>query len=573
MELEHLETRRLTGPNLLLDRAGAVTDVAVRADDGEQDVERRVALVWEAHATAWLDAVGWADELVAVRRWAGGVTLAFTAEIDVLYAACEVAEAAWATAATALTAGGPTPPAPPAEEVARLRAAIAEEADPALLALRDAAEQADVAFLWDDDEVSLGLGRSARTWTRVEVPRPEAVDAATQGRVPVVLVTGTNGKSTTVRMLAHVLRHAGMSPGLTSTDGIVVGDEVVERGDFSGPGGARTLLRHTGVGAAVLEVARGGLLRRGLPLERADVSVVTNIAEDHLGEYGIVDTTDLAHAKLIVSKAVRRGGLLVCNADDPLLADLAPDDVQVGWTSQDPDSYVVRHAVDRGGRAWVVLDGVVTEVTSRRDVPVVAVADVPATLGGAARHNVANLLSAVAAARRLEVPVDVVASALATFRGDSADNPGRANRFSLDGATLVVDYAHNLAGVEAMVDTLAALPAQRRLVMIGEAGDRPDDLIARMVGALHAGGADHVVAVDLPSYLRGREPGEVPDLVRRTLLDLGVPPARVETAEDPLAGTRLLLEQLEPGDVALLLVLEQREEVVTLLRARGATEG
>jgi cyanophycin synthetase len=565
VDLEHLETRRLTGPNLLTDRAGAVTDVAVTGGD-----TRAVASLWEAVTSAWLDAVGWGDERVVTRCWEGGVTCAITAEIDVLYAACEVAESAWAATAAALAASASTPPAPEPAEVARLHALIVEEADPALLALRDAAEAADVPLLWDDDEVSLGLGRHATTWTRASLPSPHVVDRATQQRVPVVLVTGTNGKSTTVRMLAHVLRHAGIAAGLTSTDGVQVGEEVVERGDFSGPGGARTLLRHTGVGAAVLEVARGGLLRRGLPLERADVAIVTNVAEDHLGEYGVMDLDDLAEAKLIVAKGARRGGLLVCNADDAVLVDHAPDDVQVGWTSTDPDNWMVRHAVDRGGLAWVVLDGVVTEVTSRRDVPVVAVADVPATMGGAAAHNVANLLGVVAAARRLEVPVADIAAGLATFRSDARDNPGRANRFDLDGTTVVLDYAHNLAGVEAMVATVAALPARRRLVLIGEAGDRPDDLIRRMVTAIHAAGVDHVVAVDLPSYMRGRQPGEIPALVRSTLLDLGTPPAHVAEAADPLAGARLALDWAEPDDVLLLLVLEQREEVVNLLLERGA---
>lgn len=563
MTPELTDTRRLTGPNLWLDGPGAIIEVA--ADD---DALPDLVAAWREELRSLFDAVGWGEPEPVARLHAGGASLAFPGPIDVLYAACELNEAAW-HAAVARVTGTEAPDRD--ETVARLKTEIAEERDDRWLDIEDEAASRDVPFLWDDDEFSVGLGPTATVWTTDALPDVADISWPKPKRIPTVLVTGTNGKSTTVRMLAAVLRAAGLTAGSTSTDGIHVGDEVVDTGDFSGPGGARTLLRRNDVEAAVLEVARGGMLRRGLPIDRADVSIVTNISEDHLGEYGILDLDDLAQAKLVVSKAVRRSGLLVLNADDEKLVQHAPDDVVIGWCSQDPDHWVVNEHVDRGGRAWVVREGWITEVTAARELPIVEVATVPATLGGAAQHNVANALSAVAAARRLEISPDVIARALAGFRGDTDDNPGRANVFTLGERTIVVDFAHNVAGMTAIAQTIERMPAERRLVMFGQAGDRPDDAIRDLAGAVWATSPDHVIAVEVPSYLRGREPGELPALIVDELIARGATAEAVATADSPLDGVRAALDWSRPGDVLLLMVLEQRDEVVAWLRDRGAT--
>ncbi len=561
MTVELIENRRLTGPNLLLDGAGAILDIAV--DEATRD---RVVDGWRRALAELSTAVGIDPPDPVVRVWRGGASLAFRAPIDVLYAACELSEAAWDEAVAGEDGGDAAPDR--AEVVPRLRAAFDEEASAHLLELEDEAAAHAVPFLWDDDEVSVGLGPTAQTWPADALPVVDQIDWASHGRIPIVLVTGTNGKSTTVRMLATVLRAAGMTAGLTSTDGIHVGDEVVDTGDYSGPGGARMLLRHHGVGAAVLEVARGGLLRRGLPIERADVAIVTNVSEDHLGEYGVETLEDLAAAKLIVAKGVRRGGLLVLNADDPLLVEHAPDDVRLAWCSQDPDSFVVREHLDRGGRAWVADDGVIVELVGGRRTPIVAVADIPATLDGAARHNVANALGVVAAARRLEIAPSVIADGLASFRGDTDDNPGRANIFEVDGRTVVVDFAHNVAGITAIAQTLERMPARRRLVMFSQAGDRSDEAIRDLTRAVWATSPDRVIAAEVPNYIRGREAGEVPGLIVSELRSLGAGDDALATATSPLDGVRAALEWSEPGDVLLLMVLEQRAEAVALLRGR-----
>ncbi|HXO20661.1 MAG TPA: Mur ligase family protein, partial [Thermoanaerobaculia bacterium] len=327
-----LDSRRLTGPNLLLDRAGAVVDVALAPAEVPAAIE-----LWRGCARRLLEAVGWEREKLAARRFPGGASLAFTAPIDALYAATEVNEAAWAMAEAAL-AKPSVAPADLEAVAALLRTAIAAESNPALLALERAAAVHGVAFLADADCASVGLGAGSLAWPVRGLPDPAAVDWSRVRDVPVVLVTGTNGKTTTVRLLAAMLAVSGKVAGFTSTDRIEVGGKVLERGDYSGPGGARTLLRDPRVEAAVLETARGGILRRGLAVRSADAALVTNVAADHLGDLGVHDLRTLAEAKLVVARAVPPRGRLVLPAADRELAMQGPKSggAPILWFGLDP---------------------------------------------------------------------------------------------------------------------------------------------------------------------------------------------------------------------------------------------
>src|SRR5690242_19268647 len=297
------DSRRLTGPSLLLDGPGAVMEVHLEAEALAQAVS-----AWEASARRLLAAVGWERERLAVRRFAGGASLALTAPADALYAATELNEAAWAAAV-----GGAKGEH---EMVAALQAAIAAERNPRLLALRAAARAHRVLFLAGEEQVSVGGGTGVRVWGQSELPDPEAVDWACVHDVPVALVTGSNGKTTVTRLLAAMAAEAGFVAGFTSTEGVHLRGETLGEGDFSGPSGARLLLRQPAVEVAVPETARGGLLRRGLSVDRAAVAVVTNVADDHLGEYGILDLDALTDVKLLVARAVGAAGTVVLNADD-----------------------------------------------------------------------------------------------------------------------------------------------------------------------------------------------------------------------------------------------------------------
>jgi UDP-N-acetylmuramyl tripeptide synthase len=561
------DSRRLPGPSLLLDGPGAVVDVRVPEGQGEAAVA-----AWERHLLKFLAAVGWPEGEIAARPFTDGASLAFAAPLDALYAATEVNEAAWAAAVAGLSGEG----APPFEaEAARLRALVAEERNPALLALARAAAERGVTFLWDDHHASVGLGVGASTWPVGKLPDPGAVRWEHVRDVPVALVTGTNGKSTTARLLGAIAMAAGRTPGVTTTDYVAVGGEVVDRGDYSGPGGARTALRDPRVEVGVLEVARGGLLRRGLGVPRVAAAAVTNVAADHLGEYGIETVEQLAEAKFVVAKALGEGGVLVTNADDPYCEHeahrqgplLEARGVRVAWAALDPANDRLRvHRAD-GGLACAVVDGHLAWAERGRDwVPVVPVEAVPVTHGGAARYNVRNALTALALARALGLPDDAVAEGLRTFRGDPESNPGRGNVFEVDRAVVWVDFAHNAHGLDAIADTVAAFRARRRLVLLCQAGDRSDaDIEAHARAALRVG-AERYVLADLPNHLRGRRPGEVPALLRRALTEGGVPDAHVEVVSDPLEGTRRALAWAEPGDLLLLLVLSGRDEAIALVR-------
>ncbi len=565
--MELVEVRRLTGPNLVLDSPAGVIDVrcaepaAVLAALRGRLVDHLGAL--QERDDAW-EAVGRED---GARTWHedSGLTFAVGAPVDMLYATCAVLEAVWDDVAAGVQPGAAVP-----QDATDAAAAEAEdERDEALLRLLAAAREHGVAGVWDDDEVSVGLGRGSRTWARDDVPDPADVPWDEVHDVPVAMVTGTNGKSTTVRMLAGILRAAGMAPGNSSTDGIVVDGELVEAGDWSGPGGGRTVGRDRRVGAMVLETARGGLLRRGLPLARADVAVVTNVAADHLGEYGIETVDDLARAKLILAKGVRDDGVLVLNAEDDRLVDRAPDQPTV-WFSVDPTAPALVAAMGGGATTWSVEDATLVRRGPGGTTSVVAVDDVPATYGGAAAHNVANALAAAAAAAVLGIPPTAIAEGLRSFLPDADTNPGRANRYELDGVTVVVDFAHNVHAVRAMAGLASSLDGERTCVLFSQAGDRPDDALDDLAGAVHATGPDHYVVAEVPKYLRGREPMEVPRRLAASLTARGVPADAIEEAPDAVVGTELALAWARPGDVLLLLTLQHRAEVDALLRERGA---
>ena len=564
--MELSDSRRLTGPNLLLCGAGVVIDVAV---DGSRAGQLEAA--WRARARSILDAVGWSDSVLASRRFPGGASFAFSAPDDALYAGTEVNEWAWEAARGDLESASAAPEALD-DAAVRLRATIEKERDPRLIALRDAARDHGVTFLTDEDQTSVGMGAGALIWPTSDLPAPHQVDWPTVHDVPVVLVTGTNGKTTTVRLLCSIARAANRVPGCTSTDGIVVGDTVVDADDWAGPGGARQLLRMPEVELGVLETARGGILRRGLGLPRADVSLVTNVAADHLGEYGVTDVSGLADAKLVVASVVPPEGRVVLNAEDANVVEAAARARERGrirapttWFSTDADASLIRRHLAAAGDACVVED---TELALWREGTCVAAFGldrVPITLDGAAVFNVRNALAAIGAAAAIGLPVEAIGNGLEAFQGSPADNPGRLNVFELEGVTVLVDFAHNPHGMAALLEVAAALPAKRRLIVLGQAGDRDDESIRGLARAAWEASPDVVVIKEMRNYLRGRAEGVVPALIESELLSLGAPPEAVLRADSEIDAVAAALERAERGDLVLLTIHSHRDEVLDLL--------
>jgi UDP-N-acetylmuramyl tripeptide synthase len=558
-----IDSRRLTGPSLLLDAPGAILDLQL-----DERVRDRAIALWRAAATRLLEQVGWPDQHLATRGFSGGASLAFTAPPDALYAATEVNEAAWAAAWAEVEGRVPEREAITA---ARLRQAIADERNPALMALREGARVRQLTFLAGEGLVSVGSGTWSQVWASTELPRAESVDWLHVHDIPVALVTGSNGKTTVVRLLAAIAAAAEYAGGITSTDGVSVKGVSLAEGDYSGPSGARLLLRRRDVQLAVLETARGGLLRRGLSVDRAAVAVVTNVADDHLGEFGIQDLEALADVKMLVTRALRPGAAAVLNGDDARLRARGERlGAPVVWFTLEPDApWLARH-LQSGGRAAVYADRTLMLAEGSGRTVVARVEDVPIAVGGAARHNVANALAAVAAAAALGLPMDAVTRGLARFGSADAENVGRANVMELGGVQVVLDYAHNPHGMAALAEMVAAMPARRRLVLIGQAGDRSDTSIRAMARTALALRPDRIVLKEMDRYLRGRRPGEVSELMADELINAGVPPERIARPGDELAAVRDALAWARPGDVLLLTVHQDRPVVLALLdRLRG----
>jgi UDP-N-acetylmuramate-alanine ligase len=566
IKLELDDSRRLTGKGILWDLPGAVIDAFVHGINKQIVVD-----CWQKHVTNLLDGVGWSNEQTIYRIFEDGITVALSAPFDALYCATEVNEAAWALTCDELLNQTVNSLTEQAQLIDSLTQMIKDEVNPLLLALIDKAQALNLPWLSDDDDFSLGFGETADIWLVNNLPQVNEVDWSKYRSIPIAMITGTNGKSTSVRLASQIFKQAGKCCGVTSTDFIRVGDDIIDRGDFSGPGGARTLLRNKAVDVALLEIARGGILRRGLPIPKVDAALITNIAEDHLGQYGINTLEGLTETKFVVAKALSEDGTLVLNADDPEHVRVGPSiNHKKCWFSCDKSNPVLVAHLANGGAVCYTSNGqmVYQDAADQaaNGTDIVAINDVPMTFNGAAVHNIQNALGAIGLAKSMGIADKDIAQALATFRSDVDDNPGRGNVFEVKGATVVMDFAHNEHSMKAIACTTKNMPSKRKFVMLSSAGDRSDKDITLMTQAALIMQPDQLVIAELEIYLRGRELGDIPAIVGHVALEQGMAIEAMVTTIDPVSGAKLILDQLQSGDLALLLVLSARDEVVELIK-------
>ncbi|MEN1940198.1 Mur ligase family protein [Luteimonas sp. MJ174] len=569
------DSRRLTGPNLYFADAGVVLETGVGAP-----VPRALIDGWKQRIERARSVLDWPDGPVLVRDHATGASLAFAAPADRLYTATEVNEWAWLStlAAAGMDTGEPAlqpAHAPINDDDAAfriLRAAATAEHLPRLRALREGALAHELPLLLDDEQLSIGLGTGSLTWDNPALPLPHEVPWQALHTIPVALVTGSNGKTTTVRLLTAMAIAHGWHTANSCTDGIYLDGALIEDGDYSGPGGARALLRNRQAQAAILETARGGLLRRGLGVERADVALVTNVSPDHFGEYGIHDLDGLAEVKLTVARAIGTAGTLVLNADNQLLRRHAAHlDAPLAWFSTDDGHPLLNQARSDGRRSCGVRDGRLRLFDGVTAHDLGAVADMPLTLGGLAAHNVQNCAAAALAAACLGISPDTIRTVLARFGRAHDDNPGRLQRWTLGGDVQVyVDYAHNPDGLQHLLGLVrqAHHPAGRLRLLLGQAGNRSDQAIAELAATAASFRPDHVVLKDMDSaYMRGRESGAVAQLLRDALLHGGVAADAIVECLDEAEATRLILADARAGDSLVLPVhgAATRARVVALL--------
>jgi cyanophycin synthetase len=577
--LPFAESRRLLGANLFFAGPAAVLETV------GIDVDAALLAGWRARVARACAAFGWSESRAVARPHRRGASLAISADWDRLFTATEVNE--WALCATlaertpalaatlpaamfaelAEDADDPATIDPPVLEesaaLARLARLAGREARPALRTLLDAARARGLPVVLDDSALTLGLGARSRTYALDALPAPSEVESSALGSLPVALVTGSNGKTTTVRLVAACLRAQGLTTGYTCTDGIWVDDAGLAAGDWSGPDGARRVLRDARVQAAVLETARGGILRRGVAAPPAGAAVVTNVSSDHFGEYGIDDLDALADAKLSIAGALAADGRLVLNAEDALLrakstglATRFARPFEIAWFAQDADApALAAHRAGggatcgvRGGHLWLERGA------SQHDVG--ALAAMPLAIGGAATFNVANLAAAALAADTLGVPPETIARTYAAFGAAPRDNAGRLMRYELNGVRVLVDYAHNPAALRAVLGVARSLvaPGGRLGMLLGHAGNRRDEDMAAVARVAAEFRPDLVVVKENEAHLRGRAPGEVPALLRAALLAAGLPESALPVAASELEAAQKALEWARPGDVVALLV-------------------
>ncbi len=435
------------------------------------------------------------------------------------------------------------------------------------------AEAAVDALLLDDPIDPMPDLRELFGHDRARDDMPEWLRAA-DARIPIVGITGTNGKTTTTRLLSHIARTSGKHVGWTSTAGVFIDGDLVLEGDYTGPSGARRVLQDDKVELAVLETARGGILLRGMAYECNDVSIFVNVSPDHLDMHGVQTVETLAEVKSLVVRVTRPGGTAVLNADDPLVmrwADTVAAEVLLFSTRA--SSPIIDAHREQGGRAVIVRDGSLWQCEGDACSEIAALTAVPMTWGGRAAHNVENAAAASGAAWALGFGISAIHDGLATFRSDSASNRGRLNVYRRGDQYTVIDYAHNESGLLALLHFGRGLLSKAGVLgaVIGTAGDRQDTTM-RNLGRIAAEHADRIYIKDNPRYLRGRPEGEATNLMLEGAQSVATGHPIFGPLPGELAAFDRALDDLGQQDVIVVMCLEEQTDIVERLRTTGWEE-
>ena len=565
-------------------------------------IDAALVSAWHARVERAGARLGWLNRQAVARKHAGGVSFAIAAPIDQLFLATEVNE--WALCAALVerdpvrwnkleamliaeasraneNAASPAAQIPPVIEesaaLLRFERLSSLEAHPKLRALLDAAAERALPHVVDESELTLGAGAGGRNYPLTALPAVDDVPWQELRDIPTAIVTGSNGKTTTVRLIAACARRFGWHAGYNCTDGVFLDDEALASGDYSGPAGARLVMREPRAQAAILETARGGILRRGIAVSRAAAAVVTNVSSDHFGEYGIDDLAGLAQVKLAVAAAIGPGGLLVLNADDAQLRAQSLELMRrfgrsppLGWFSAIQDEQTLRKhhlpgvstCAPRKGRLHLSHGG------AEHDLG--AISDMPLSMGGVAAYNVANMAGAALAAAALGIAPTAIAEVLAQFGSRLEDNPGRMMRFDVGGVTVLLDYAHNPDGLRGFLTVADHLRSGtgRLGLLLGQAGNRKDADIQELAQVAAEFHPELVVVKEDEAHLRGRAPEEIPRIIRAELKRLGFADSALPMVGSEVEAVRYALGWARPGDVLALPVhsVAARAAVVAMLK-------
>lgn len=391
------------------------------------------------------------------------------------------------------------------------------------------------------------------------------------GRIPIISITGTNGKTTITRLIAQLLSTTGKTVGMTTTDGIYINNQRIAKGDTTGPRSAQTILSDPAVEVAVLETARGGLVRGGLAYDWSDISIISNVRLDHIGQDGIETLDDILHIKQLLAERVREGGTLILNADDERLATL-PEYSKVSrikkniiFFSMHPDHVVIKKHVNAGGTAYLLDKGWIVEVKENVKTRMLRAADIPMTLNGAANYQIANCLAAIAACRAYGMESRAIAEALTEFNSNE-HNAGRSNLYKLGAGYVLIDYGHNPDAFTAICRLASMWQGRRVTGVIGVPGDR-DNLVIEQAGRAAAQGF-HRLIIREDYDLRGRKPGEVATLLHDAIL-AERPGMDCAVVLDETEAVRRAIQEMRADEIVVVFY-EKLEKIRELLQEIGA---
>ncbi|MBK2149778.1 Mur ligase [Francisella tularensis] len=549
-------SRRLVGPNLFFKETGTVLDVPL------VDNRDELTKLFYQEANRILLALDWQDIKITHKFFNNGVRFAMTAPVDITMPACDVIDFIWLSTREGFETGV----FKTIEEAKRkLIPLIDEDKNLTYRKLYELAKSKGFNAFRDKNKAFIGSGRGCYEFdldndSIDDIPWQDIYD------IPAVIVTGTNGKTTTVRLTDYICRVAGKLTGYTSTDWVKVNDQLIDEGDYSGPTGHQFVLTNKKVEVALLESARGGLLKRGLIETYVNAAAVTNVSADHLGEDGIETVAELAEAKSIVFRALGQGSHGIINLDNSYMKERF-DKFSCAKivVTQNPQQHDMKYYLSKADYACIVEDGNFVWVEANSKKVILPVIEAPLTVRSFAKHNIENAMIAIALSFKLGISFDVIEKALRSYSNDPKVNRGRANVFEWDNKVAILDYAHNEAGMEALLNMVKAYDkGGKKYLMIGTTGDRKY-LISGINDIILKHNLDFIVIKETEKYLRGAKPLELPLLIRKDLADKGYDISNTYISHGEIDGVKFLVEKLESNDMAIFCCQAELEEVANYL--------
>lgn len=551
-----LAIRVLAGTNVFFSGVGAIAEYVTRS---EQKLE--FAQAFEIELRKVLDALDWDDVQIYKKIYSRGVIFAIPTEFDYSYAGCKILTVAFDIVAARFNG---QPELDFEEEIDYLRYVLSRERYITLRNIYNEAQDRSLNVYYHEDKITIGSGKGSFTADIAEVgfddvPWDNIYD------IPSVLVTGTNGKTTTVRLTSFISQHAGKTVGYCSTDWVMINGNIVSQGDLSGPNGNRTVMTNPDVDVAVLEVARGGIVKRGLATSHVNGAVVMNVSEDHLGVNGIDSVHDLAAAKFVVQDAVRPGGTNIFNLDDQISTEFINsfDNPRAVFSQKLSFAEVSNYIRNDDDYACLVEDNSFYVFKANQKYFVAKVNEVDLTYNGIAKHNIENVLAAICLSISLGRTYEEIRAGLLSFRND-IHNHGRFNMFDVKNNKILVDYGHNFASVDNMLKFARSIakPTSKITVLLGFSGDRKF-MINNIAKSVIENKVDHVILKLFTSHLRGADVGELAQMLRGSLLRHGFPESQiVATVDTEMEALDIILSNLGEDNIYILLCQDEASEII-----------